>query len=345
MSNTWTDIKLLNNDYKKLINYYFLNFSGKYIINKNILTVNFDSWGLEIFYIELGEIQRKYNILHERLKKIYNIGVSVQIGNWNTFQKMENYLKNFAHINVNLYFVIIKEISKKDNIDYLKNKYRECVILEAENKGMDIGLFLISLLYIKEKKYIHDYLYKLHTKTNDEFRNNTLNRLVGSHEKIINNIRLLSKNDIGMISGNTIYRFKDYKEAFQSNIYHLDNLVNYLYNERIDNNNLEFSAGTMFIIKMKVLNILNFKNLEYLYSILNDIESLDYYWYSIFYKVNINNRNNIQKDYNSNKNNKFPNNISYNLKTGKPGLRDCMIEHAMERLFGYICKKNNSLII
>lgn len=346
MNNTWRDIKLLNNNYKKIINFYFNDSPGKFIIDKNFLIVNFDSWGIEKFYINNNEFTPKfYNILYEDFNKIYNIAISVQIGNWPTFMKMESYINNFNHINVNIYFVLINEMATEDNINYLKMKYKNIVILSGENRGMDIGLFFINLLYIRNKKYNHDYLYKIHTKTNDEFRNNTLNHLMGSHEKIINNVRLLSKDTIGMLSGNIIYKYNDYKDAFNSNYYHLENLISYLYNEKINNNNLEFSAGTMFIVKMKTFNILNIKNLEYLYNSLNNTETLDYYWYSIFYKININNKENIYTDYINNKHHKFPNNISYNLKTGKPGLRDCMIEHGIERLFGYICKKNNNTII
>lgn len=346
MNNKWLDIKLLSYDYKKIVDYYFNGKTGKFIIDKNILILDIDSWGIEKMYINNNKNELSlYKVLYDNFNKIYNIAISIQIANWETFRKMESYLNNFKSININIYFIMINDIEIEKNINYLKEKYRHCVIISAENKGMDVGLFLINIMYIRHKKYVHDYLYKIHTKTNDEFRNNTLVNLLGSHDKIINNIRLLSKDNIGMISGNTIFKFKDYKDAFQSNFYHLESLVNYLYGEKINNNYLEFSAGTMFIIKMKNLNIFNIKNLEHIYNMLNSINTLDYYWYSVFYKLNINNKQFIYNDYINDKNNKFPNNINYNLKTGKSGLRDSMIEHAMERLFGYICKRNNNNII
>ena len=65
----------------------------------------------------------------------------------------------------------------------------------------------------------------------------------------------------------------------------------------------------------------------------------------IFYKININQKDRIENDYNKNIRIRYPNNMSYSIKTNKPGLRDCMVEHAMERLFGYICKKNNLNIV
>jgi hypothetical protein len=101
----------------------------------------------------------------------------------------------------------------------------------------------------------------------------------------------------------------------------------------------------MFIIKMDSLEILDIKKLEHIYSILNNVDTIDYYWYSVFYKMNINNKEDMYKDYINNKEKKYSNNISYHLKTGKPGLRDCMIEHGIERLFGYVCKKMNYEIV
>lgn len=342
----WNDLKNLSNEYKTLINKYFNHLNGKYMIENNILTVDFDNWGLEKFYINGIVTKKKFYIInYENISKIYDIAVSIQIGNWNIFKQMEPYLDNFKNINVNFYFVLINIHSVPENIEYLKNKYTTSVILSSENRGMDIGLFLISLYYIKINKLNHDYIIKIHTKTNNNFRNESLHNIMGSENKIINNLKKISKENIGMISGNVIYKYNEYKDPFTNNYYHLEKLIKYLYNESINNENLEFVAGTFFMAKMKIFNVLNIQNIDYIYNNLNNIDTLDYYWYSIYYNININNKNKIYNDYYNNKNNRYPNNIAYTIKTGKPGLRDYMIEHAIERLFGYLCKKNNLLLI
>ena len=347
--NIWADIKYLNNEYKSLVNNYFLNKNGKFKIENNILYINFESWGIEKFYFENNYDYNNenlfYKIIYDNFKLIHNIGITLQIGNWDVFKKMEHYLHNFQNININIYFVLIDNLCNNENIEYLKKNYNSCVILSGKNKGMDIGLFLINLHYMKTKEYKHEFVFKIHTKTNDDFRNQTLNILMQNNERIIENIKILNEDNIGIYSGNYIFRFKEDRGVFESNYYHLRLLVNYLYNEEIDNNNLEFVGGTMFIFKYKIFNILNLGNIDYLYNSLNDIDKLDYYWYSVFYKININNKELIEKDYIKNKHKKYPNNISYSLKTNKLGLRDCMVEHAMERLFGYICKKNNLEIV
>jgi hypothetical protein len=210
---------------------------------------------------------------------------------------------------------------------------------------MDIGLFLINLMYMKNKEYNHEYIIKIHTKTNDNFRNESLHNLIGTEEIIINNIRKLNNENYGIISGNVIYKYNEFEDVFKLNYYHLDKLVKYIYNEDIDTDNLEFPAGTIFIIKNKIFNVFNMPILENIYNDLNNYDSLDYYWYSVYYKLDINNKRQILDDYNNNKEDRYPNNINYCIRTNKPGLRDYMIEHALERLFGYMCKKLNLEII
>ena len=345
----WKDLDYLDNNNKKIINIYFPNKTGKFKIDNKILYVDIDDWGIEKFYYNTQEDNNNnnkyYNVEYENFKKIYNIAILLQIGSWSTFLKMERYLENFNKINVNIYFILIDDISTKENIDYITQKYNESVIIITENKGMDIGLFLIGLHYINHNNYYHDYIIKLHTKTNDEFRNNTLNRLIGNENTIINNIQKLSKENVGMISGSIIYKYHECKDVFLSNYYHLDNVIKYLYNEDVNNDNLEFVAGTFFICKYKIFNILNNNNIEYIYKNLNNYDSLDYYWYSVYYKININNKKLIYSDYINNKHIRYPNNINYSIRTNSPGLRDCMLEHGMERVLGYICRKNNLEIV
>jgi hypothetical protein len=349
LENEWNNLKLLPVHYKKMIDNYFSDPTGKFKIENDLLYVDIDSWGIEKFFIKKlnnNEIKQHFYTPHFNIfQKIYNIALCIQIGNWEIFKKMEYYIKNFNNIHINIYFVMIREVALHENIMYLYTNYKNSVILSAENRGMDIGLFMINLYYILEQKYNHDYIIKVHTKTSDEFRNNALTSLIGSHDKIIRNIKLLVKDEIGMISGHNILKYKENKELFHSNIYHLKNLVKYLYDTDIDKDYLEFCGGTMFIFKYKIVSTLNLNHIEYFYKSLNNIDTLDFNWYSVFYKMNINNKDDIVRDYIKNKNTKYPNNISYQNKTGKGGLRDCMIEHAFERLFGYICKKNDLSIV
>jgi hypothetical protein len=370
MIDTFKSIDFLQNNYKKIVDIYFKDKTGKFIINDNILEIDFDDWGKEYFYFDYtnndivnnntinnntvnnNESINKsiyYDIKYNRIKNIYSIAVLVQIGNWNVFKKMEDYINNFKNISINIYFFIINEYATDFNINYLKHKYKDCVIASCENKGMDIGPFLLNLHYIKTRHYNHEYIFKLHTKSSDIFRNDSLNILINSHDNILENIKKLSisktNTENGIFAGNIIYKYNNFKEAFQSNLYHIRNLIKYLYNEEIIYDKLEFVAGTMFISKLKIFNILSPLKILEIYEQLNTINTLDYHWYSLFYKIDVNDKKRIYYDYNNYKINRYPNNLNYSLKTNTDGLRDSMIEHAFERVIGYICKKQELEII
>ena len=350
MTDNYKSLDFLENTYKNIIDIYFKDKLGKYIINDNILEVDFDNWGKEYFYIEnkikininiknIKNITKYYDIKYNSITSVNSIALLVQIGNWTIFKKMEDYINNFKNISINIYFFMIKEFDTSDNINYLKQKYKECVIAICDNKGMDIGPFLLNLHYIKTNQYNHDYIFKIHTKSSDNFRNESLNILMKSHDVILTNIQKLSDKMNGIFAGNIIYKYNDYKDAFLSNLYHIKNIIKYLYNEDIIYDKLEFVAGTMFIAKLEIFNILSPLKLIEIYEDLNTIDTLDYYWYSVFYKIDVNDKKRIYFDYHNNKINRFPNNLNYTMKTQTSGLRDSMIEHAFERVIGYFCKK------
>ena len=199
--------------------------------------------------------------------------------------------------------------------------------------------------YMKKNNYIHDYILKIHTKTSDVFRDATLTKLIGNESIFLNNIKNVMKDGIGMISGNNILNIRNHRHSFKNNFYHLRNLIRFVHNEDMSEPHLEFCAGTMFLFKFIIFDILPLEKIEVLYKQLNTIETLDYSWYSQFYKINISNHELMKNDFNNHKKRRHPNNLSYSFYTKKDGLRDCMIEHAMERLFGYMCKRGNLRII
>ena len=336
----WQDLKNLDISYKNLINNYF-DKTGKFKIEKNILYVDFDNWGIEKFCILNIPNKNFYSVEYEDFDNIYNTALSIQIGNWETFLKMEPYINNSIITDINIYFIIISEICNDQRIKYLKKIYKNISIIKTENRGMDIGLFLTNLHYIKYKNYNHDFIIKIHTKTDDNFRNSTLKNLFGTHRILKKNIQKLQNESIGIISGYRIHKFNESTEYFHSNIHYLNIFVKHLYHCNVENDKLEFVHGTFFIAKMKIFEILNLKKIEYLYDKLNIRTSLDYYWYSTYYNLDINNRKSIFQHYINDTKNRYANNLDYQSKTNKLGLRDNMVEHSLERLFGYICKKSN----
>ena len=346
----WTNIEYLDIKYKKLVNKYLKNnpelINSKFKIIDNTLKINIKNWGIEHFYIEdITKNIKFYEIAYENINNIYDLAICIQIGNWDIFKKMESYIYNLDKININYYFTIINEYCTNKNINYLISKYKNSVILKNKNKGMDIGLFFSSLHYIKINNINHNFLIKIHTKTDNNIRNRILKNLLLSHNKIINNIKLLTESKNGMISGNTIHEYQSNQYIFMNNIYHLNDISNYLYGENIDNNKLKFVETTMFITKTECLKALTISNIEYLYNLLNDFHSIDYSWYGYHYNLDKNNKKEILLHYFENPNDRYLSNLNFQFKTNQSNLRDCMIEHGFERFFGYMCIKEGYEIV
>lgn len=354
MLGIWNNFDLLENKYKQLFYIYFQNnICERYQICDNYILFDINNIGIEKVYFSFNsKYDNMYTLIHDSIienneKELTNIAVCIQIGNWNTFLKMEKYLINFTN-DTTFYFVITKNIFADNNIlEYIKPKYRKFIIISAQNKGMDIGLFLINYYYLLKTDRTHKYLFKIHTKTADNFRDHTLKTLMNDKNIIYKNISILNRNDIGMVAGNSIHNYYDRRDLYDSNMYHIRKSVNYIYNEDVNFNLLEFVEGTMFMFKMSTFNILNLKKIEKIYNKMNNISTLDVNWYSIYYNLNINDLKYIKKHYSSNIYSLYSNNIKLQHSTNYTnlGMRDFMIEHGYERLFGYMCRKNNLKIV
>ena len=285
-----------------------------------------------------------YSIYYKNLIEIEIIGLCIQIGNWNVFLEMEIFIDNLKKIEYNIYFVIVEDQFNFENFEYLKNKYTNCVILVTSNRGMDIGLFLINLHFLRLNNINHDYLIKLHTKTDNNFRNRSIYNLIGSYDIIINNLKLLSKKNIGMIAGHCVFNYDDLPNVFNTNLYYLNILSRYFYNNDIEHKYLEFAVGTFFIVKNKCFDIIDIQSIEYFYEKFNNFDTFDYHWYCMHYKLDINKKKYVLEHYNSNPDN-YKNSLNYYIRTKDFNYRDFMIEHGYERFLGYIIKKNGLSIV
>ena len=122
-------------------------------------------------------------------------------------------------------------------------------------------------------------------------------------------------------------------------------LTEIILNENLDINKLEFAVGTFFYSRFDVFDIFDINHLKLIYNQLNDFESLDKNWYSIFYNLKNNNDSEIVEHWKNNKGKNFGNNLELQYKTGCQGMRDFMIEHALERFFGYLNKNKNYTMV
>jgi hypothetical protein len=203
------------------ISYLFRNYE---IINNNI----FDSKMITLFHV--GNIDTGILILY-KMNKI-------------------DYIKNSGLIiNINC------DLENKTTIiNYVKNNFKNNIIVSIPNLGQDISPSLILYNILRKKNIKFDYILKLHTKTNTYWLNLLINGLISKNIKPM--IDLMEKeNNMGMI-GSAKYKIKIKGSKNNRNIMHLNYKNDKIYNS-------SFIGGTMFLCKKIIFESLikNNKNI------------------------------------------------------------------------------------
>lgn len=340
----WTnfeDNNYIEPKFEKIISRYFDLNQIEYVIDGKCIKINYNN---NLEYIYFDKLIKKdnniyYNVLYENIIKKENLIFMIQVGKWSTLEKMFHNIDIIGQIKANYIIAVVENEYDTEKIEILKKKLKNLIIIEVKNKGMDIGIFLISLLYLRNNDLTYDFLVKLHTKTDDRFREHVCDHLIGSKSIINKNIDIL-RNDptIGMLNGTLIFNYHKNKSFFHNHLNYLEYLCDLLLNEQMNINKLEFAVGTFFYSRFDVFDIFNKNHIKLIYNNLNDFESLDKNWYSIFYNLKNKDDDFINEHYNKYRDTNHGNNLELQKKTQCSGMRDFMIEHALERFFGYLNK-------
>jgi len=232
------------------------------------------------------------------------IAVIMHVGDINVFKEILTEYPNFFNNNeIDLYF----SCNNTEVFQTLQNLFPESKVFKYENKGMDIGPFLLILKYLIQKNANYKYYIKLHTKTVKKWRDgliyplyNKLNyflndkvpsstiELYGSENMTLN--RQFELNYIPIL--NIIGRnYKKYESKFLKYCSETTN------NHYACEPSPSFVGGTIFVFNDKYFNILKqIKNIDYEYSILepgyiiNDEPRNTHAWEYLFgYIVYLNN--------------------------------------------------------
>ena len=332
---------------KVISKYYDLN-KIKYNIDGKCIKINNNN---TVEYIYFDQIIKKdtvkyYNILYNNIKKKEKIIFMIQVGSWITLEKMYHNLDIIGETNSNFIIAVVEGEYSEDKLEIIKKKLKNIIIIEVKNKGMDIGIFLLSLLCLRDFDLNYDFLVKIHTKTDDRFREHVCDHLIGTKEIIEKNIKLLINDpSVGMLNGTLIFNYFKNKSFFTNHIDYLEYLCNLLLNKSMDIDKLEFAVGTFFYSRFDVFDVFTKNNIKLLYNELNDFETIDINWYSIFYNLKNKSNEYIIQHYKNNKFKNFGNNLELQNKTNCSGMRDFMIEHALERFFGYLNKNKKYSMI
>jgi len=156
---------------------------------------------------------------------------------WTNFKIKLKILKDI--IDFDLYVSICNQdgVIEKDIIDFGGK------IFHIENKGLDIGPFLYTLKYIFDNDIKYKYLLKLHTKKNNPWRNRLMECLLGSEEKIKENLKRIKK--FNMVSDENSFCVNEYMNSKL-----IEEYMKFFNLKR--NEETCFSAGTMFWAKMEI---------------------------------------------------------------------------------------------
>jgi hypothetical protein len=336
--------------YEKILKYYYNLNQIDYQVKKNKIEIMFkDKEQKECIYFDeiiKNDNNKYYNIIYQNIKEKKDNIFLIQVGNYNTLEKMYHYLDILNEVNQNYLIALVENQINDKKINILKQKLKNLVIIEVKNKGMDIGIFLVSLLYLREHDLNYKYLVKIHTKTDDRFREHVCDHLIGSKKCIENNFFKMDNNSsIGMLNGTLIFNFHKNNSFYNNHMKYLYYLTETIFNEKLDIDKLEFAVGTFFYSRFDVFDILDINHIKLIYNQLNDFESLDINWYSIFYNLKDKNDDYIIEHWKDHKAKNFGNNLELQYKTDCQGMRDFMLEHALERFFGYLNKNKNYTMV
>jgi len=127
------------------------------------------------------------------------IAILVHIGNFNLWKELKYYVDNVVRSVDSVDLYISYQVYNETLRDIIR-KYKDCYIVQC-TKGCDVGGQLLLMKYIMDIGKNYDYILKLHTKTDKEWRRELIDSIAGT-EKIIREVidKFEEDENIGMIS-------------------------------------------------------------------------------------------------------------------------------------------------
>jgi hypothetical protein len=143
----------------------------------------------------ISEFSKPFNLNNKE------VAIILHVGNINILDKLIQYYPLFFNNDAFDYYITCNSESVKFEITKqipLKSK-----VFVLENKGMDIGPFLFIIKYIKDNNLNnYDYYIKLHTKTDNNWRNSLIKPIYDNLNEIIKD----DTNDIISMYGSEKYK-------------------------------------------------------------------------------------------------------------------------------------------
>jgi hypothetical protein len=237
--------------------------------------------------------------------------------------------QSYSNSNFDIYINIVEENSpfkgdlKKAVADYSRNIVNPNVTyFFNENRGGDIGGFLLLSKYIIDLEVDYKYAIFVHSKTRLQWRKELCQSIFNIQFENLSKIP-----NLGLIGCKKwLYTFdpKNQIDEYRRFKYHLVDLCE-IYELGCDKP-WQFIAGTMFLANIDIIKYIVNHRIDETYVKLNKPDSVDVNWLTIV-------TDELKKDPKG-----AGNDLQYRLKYGKPLHPDYMIEHTYERIIGLICQ-------
>ncbi len=169
------------------------------------------------------------------------------------FKYIDNLISaQYDEYNLTMYFNVIETISD-ENLKLLQKKYKSVHFIVADNYGFDIGSFFHTLQIIKERKEKYEYVLKIHTKTDNEKRENLLKPILGSIQIIRKVISQFNDvKNIGILASKNA-RCIDAHVDFVRNQQYLQQLIQWYFQENTRVIKQPYVTGTMFWMRYSII--------------------------------------------------------------------------------------------
>lgn len=128
---------------------------------------------------------------------IGNCGVAIKI--ISKLSSIENNLLKKCNCYINFVTEFINATQKKEILKKYIKTFRKVTIFNLPNKGCDLGSFIGITKYLIDNDIDNDIIFKIHTKSNNKWRDQLLDPLINNFTKIIKDFKDNPK--LGVVCG------------------------------------------------------------------------------------------------------------------------------------------------
>lgn len=172
---------------------------------KKLVDKGYDTEQIYTILFNSDECTRKYIVSEFKSMKILKITVVFHIGtmNINIIHEISRCITNIAYLCTVNEIIITSYFDRELLFEILPHELKNAKILIFENQGMDIGPFLKAIPNL-DKSF--DYVLKLHTKSNDTWRNKLLHDISSDIISAYFALKTLFEKKVGLMCSNDVLR-------------------------------------------------------------------------------------------------------------------------------------------